>query len=104
MATLTDRLVPRRSEPEPAPVVAVPLRSDERSIPDLLRLLADRIEAGKHGRVLGAAVVLERPYADDALIGGFGEADDARHCHHLLTLGSQRLGWQLMTGTVRREV
>jgi hypothetical protein len=99
---MTDRLVPRRSEP--APVVALPVPTAEEDIPAQLRLLADRIEAGAHGRVLGAAVVLERPYADDALIGGFGEADDARHCHHLLTLGSQRLGWKLMTGTVRREV
>lgn len=101
---MTERLLPRLVPAEPAPVVALPQRPSGDDIPAQLRLLAGRIEAGDHGQVLGVAVVLERPYAQEPLIGGYGEADDARHAHHLLAFGLQRLGWALMTGTVRREV
>jgi hypothetical protein len=54
-------------------VKVVPFRHDPFSdVPGLLRELADAIEAGAHGKVYAAAVVLESPGMP---VFGYGRAD-----------------------------
>jgi hypothetical protein len=99
---LTGRLVPRLA---PAEVIALPpCDGSPDDLPAQLRLLADRLDAGCHGDVVGIAVVLERNYAQVPLIGGFGAAEEATRAYALLHLGAQRLGAALLAGTVRSEV
>jgi hypothetical protein len=47
-------------------------------IPGRLRLLADQIEAGEHGDVAGALVLLPRP-SDYPSIFGFGDVEGENH-------------------------